>query len=56
MNHKHHYEWTGEFNFEGMCYEAVCNCGKRIFEVWEKSHYGDEKGTVLPDSVEDEFA
>ena len=55
MQHKHQYGWAGGFDLKRMCYVALCSCGKRIFEVWIKSHYEDEDGNVLPDSVESEF-
>jgi len=55
MQHKHQYGWTSGFDLERMCYVALCSCGEHIFEVWIKSHYEDEDGNVLPDSVESEF-
>ena len=54
MEHKHQYHWTGGFDLERICYVALCSCGKRIFEVWIKSHYEDEEEHVLPDAIENE--
>ena len=53
QRHKHSFEWTNGFNTEHMQYEAVCKCGKTIYEVWVKSHYEDDQGNNLPDSIEE---
>ncbi len=52
--HQHRYRWTGSPVIEnGIYYQAFCRCGKEVREVWVKSHYEDEQGAVLPDSVEE---